>query len=198
MKKTILILAMAATFLCADTSSAITWPWQKRDKDKVEQVESSNKNVIPASTQVLDTQPSSVQKAKSLIKELNVELADAKAENSKLKHSLDQAKGQIAVGLVEIEKLGVDIQKLKDWGVAQQAEYHKWSLKYKELSHKYFLIKNILAVIFGVTLLMIYFRYGSPAVSTISKLTGAWSPAVDIGAPILVFVLGFGAIYLIF
>lgn len=133
--------------------------------------------------------------------------------------ALETAQNKVSALKVDKEHIHQNLQDMKAWGIQQQKEkvayYNETQIVRSELAQakqkyidektkhdktkaKYHRLKIFLGATFGAVLLLLYFRFGSPIVSQTAKLTGAWSPIVEILAPISVFVLGFLIVFLLF
>jgi len=92
----------------------------------------------------------SIQQARQIIKELNTELNNAKTENEKLKVNLEDASKRV----FDAEKATQTVQKnadaLKQWGIIQQAEAHRFMERYNNAVKRYHRLKVIAAVIAGL------------------------------------------------
>jgi hypothetical protein len=116
-------------------------------------------------------------------------------------------------------KLQQNLQSLESWGVTQQEEkerYYEESLdfesklsetkrevdveknKQKELVVKYHRVRQIFGYICGGLLLFLYLSVGAPFLKNFSAAFGVWSPVVSLASPVLVFWLGYLAIYFTF
>jgi len=92
----------------------------------------------------------SVQEARKIIRELNVELTAAKSENANLKQNLDDATKKV----LSAEKSTLEVQRnadaLKEWGIIQQAEAQRFMERYNNAVKRYHRLKIIAAVIAGL------------------------------------------------
>lgn len=127
-------------FLTVSASNAgITWPWTKKPQPK------------PAPTLVVEKkEPATINNARQVIKELNNELQNAKAQNSKLKDNLSRANSKVASAENEIQVVKLAAEKLKEWGIVQQAEKFQWMEKYEKAVKRYHRLKMIAAIIAAV------------------------------------------------
>jgi len=108
--------------------------------------------------------PTSVQQARQVIKELNAELTSARVENEKLKLNLEDAGRRVA----DAEQGTLNVQKqadaLREWGIIQQAEAHRFIERYNNAVKRYHRLKIIAAVIasLGGVLLGVQFMALTP------------------------------------
>lgn len=140
-------------------------------------------------------------------------------EIDNLEKALSNAQGKVYDLFKDKEIIENDLKNMQAWGLQQQADKLQY---YKELvfargelagakqkyddekalhdktKNKYHKLKTILGAAVGVLFLLLYFRFGSPMVTQTAKLTGAWSPLVEITAPLFMFGLGFLLVFLIF
>jgi uncharacterized coiled-coil protein SlyX len=106
----------------------------------------------------------SIQEARKIIRELNQELTAAKTENTNLKQNLDDATKKV----LSAEKSTLEVQKnadaLKEWGIIQQAEAHRFMERYNNAVKRYHRLKIIAAVIasLGGVLLGVQFMALTP------------------------------------
>jgi hypothetical protein len=134
--KKILTILIIFTFVASTGMAQIKWPWDKKPKPK------------PTPVQVeVKKDPATISNARQVIKELNSELQNAKAQNIKLKDNLERACAKVVSAQVETQKVQEAADKLKEWGVAQQSEKFKWMEKYESLAKKYKLLKTIAVII---------------------------------------------------
>lgn len=134
--KKILTILIIFTLIASTGMAQIKWPWDKKPKPK------------PTPVQVeVKKDPATISNARQIIKELNSELQNAKAQNTKLKDNLERANVKVVSAQVETQKVQEAADKLKEWGVAQQSEKFKWMEKYENLAKKYKLLKTIAVII---------------------------------------------------
>jgi hypothetical protein len=133
--KTILTLLILC-LLSSTTLAGIKWPWSKKEPVKP----------VPVKVEV-KKEPATINNARQVIKELNSELQTAKQQNIKLKDNLDRANVKVASAEKEVLIVKEAIEKLKEWGVVQQAEKFKWMEKYEKAVKRYHRLKMIAAVI---------------------------------------------------
>lgn len=134
MKKLILFLIS----FCIIASTGLAWPFGKRPQP----------TSSPTPTQVeVKKDPATIGNARGLVKELNTELQIAKEQNAKLKDSLDKANAKAASAEQETIKVQQDADKLKEWGIVQQAEKFTWMEKYEKAVKRYHRLKLIAAII---------------------------------------------------
>jgi hypothetical protein len=92
----------------------------------------------------------SIQQARQAIRELNIELTSARTENEKLKLNLEDASRRIVVaeqGTLNVQK---QADALREWGIIQQAESHRFIERYNNAVKRYHRLKIIAAVIAGL------------------------------------------------
>lgn len=134
--KKILAIFIIFTFVTSAGMAQIKWPWDKRPKP------------APTPVQVeVKKDPATISNAREIIKELNAELQNAKAQNTKLKDNLERANASVASAQLETQKVQDAADKLKEWGVVQQAEKFKWMEKYEKAVKRYHRLKMIAALI---------------------------------------------------
>jgi hypothetical protein len=107
---------------------------------------------------------------------LQNELKIAKTENSKLEKNLAQANIDLNQSFSEIDKLNKDIERLKEWGVIQQAESQKWLEKYTKSVKRYHRLKWIAALIAaagGVFLGLQFMNFVPPPYNLLVPIGGA-------------------------
>jgi predicted PurR-regulated permease PerM len=98
--------------------------------------------------------PSTIAQARSIIKELNTELQDAKRENTVLQTRLNNANDRV----LEAEKNTNQVQKnadaLRDWGIDQQNQAFEWMAKHTKTLQKYHRLKTVASIVGGIFGLM--------------------------------------------
>jgi septal ring factor EnvC (AmiA/AmiB activator) len=98
--------------------------------------------------------PSTIAQARSIIKELNTELQDAKRENTVLQTRLNNANDRV----LEAEKNTHQVQKnadaLRDWGIDQQNQAFEWMSKHTKTLQKYHRLKTVASIVGGIFGLM--------------------------------------------
>ena len=147
-------------------SSAMAWPWNKKEKKEVVTIK-------PVATKVVQT---NVQEAQQLIKELNSELKSAKSENAKLKNNLANANTKVAEAVNNVSVVQKQADALKDWGVQQQQEAFKWFEKYTDTVKRYHRLKWIAALIGaagGVLLGLQFMAFVPPPYNLLVPIGGA-------------------------
>jgi septal ring factor EnvC (AmiA/AmiB activator) len=147
-------------------SSAMAWPWNKKEKKEVV-------TTGPVATKVVQT---NVQEAQQLIKELNSELKSAKSENAKLKNNLANANTKVAEAVNNVSIVQKQADALKDWGVQQQQEAFKWFEKYTDTVKRYHRLKWIAALIGaagGVLLGLQFMNFVPPPYNLLVPIGGA-------------------------
>jgi septal ring factor EnvC (AmiA/AmiB activator) len=147
-------------------SSAMAWPWNKKEKKEVVTTK-------PVATKVVQT---NVQEAQQLIKELNSELKSAKSENAKLKNNLANANTKVAEAVNNVSIVQKQADALKDWGVQQQQEAFKWFEKYTDTVKRYHRLKWIAALIGaagGVLLGLQFMAFIPPPYNLLVPIGGA-------------------------
>jgi septal ring factor EnvC (AmiA/AmiB activator) len=148
------------------SSSAMAWPWNKKEKKEVV-------TTGPVATKVVQT---NVQEAQQLIKELNSELKSAKSENAKLKNNLANANTKVAEAVNNVSVVQKQADALKDWGVQQQQEAFKWFEKYTDTVKRYHRLKWIAALIGaagGVLLGLQFMAFVPPPYNLLVPIGGA-------------------------
>jgi hypothetical protein len=98
--------------------------------------------------------PSTISQARTIIKELNTELQDAKRENTVLQTRLNNANDRV----LEAEKNTNQVQKnadaLRDWGIDQQNQAFEWMAKHTKTLQKYHRLKTVASIVGGIFGLM--------------------------------------------
>jgi septal ring factor EnvC (AmiA/AmiB activator) len=98
--------------------------------------------------------PSTISQARSIIKELNTELQEAKRENTVLQTRLKNANDRV----LEAEKNTNQVQKnadaLRDWGIDQQNQAFEWMTKHTKTLQKYHRLKTVASIVGGIFGLM--------------------------------------------
>lgn len=122
------------TFLTTLAHADFPWPWLK--KKETVQVQKQETR-----------EPATIKNAREIIKELNGELQTAKLQNNKLKESLEKANLKVTSAKLETNKVQIAADKLKEWGIVQQAEKFKWMEKYEKAVKRYHRLKLIASVI---------------------------------------------------
>lgn len=124
------------------TMSGLAWPFGKK------------KDIKPTPTPALAVSPTpksvakpTIQDSRELVREIAVELKSAKEENQRLKSTLNRATEQVKIA----EQRTLDVQKqadaLKEWGIIQQQQAHKFMEKYNSAVKRYHRLKLIAALI---------------------------------------------------
>lgn len=102
----------------------------------------------PPSPKVVEVEkPATPSKGKELLNNLIAELKAAKAQIKSLQQSLSKAQEELTAANAKTTQLQKDIDKLTEWGVAQQAEKNKYIAKYESTVKKYHKLKAIAALI---------------------------------------------------
>jgi hypothetical protein len=123
-------------FLTSTSMAQIKWPWVKKQEPK------------PTPVQVeVKKDPATISNARQIIKELNTELQNAKQQNAKLKDNLERANQKVASAQLETQKVQEAADKLKEWGIVQQAEKLQWMEKFEKAIKRYHRLKMIAALI---------------------------------------------------
>lgn len=134
MKQILSLLILA--FLTTTSMAEIPWPWKKKPQPK------------PTPTQVeVKKDPATISNARQIIKELNTELQSAKQQNANLKNNLERANQKVASAELETQKVQQAADKLKEWGIVQQAEKFQWMEKFEKAIKRYHRLKMIAALI---------------------------------------------------
>lgn len=144
----------------------------------------------PTPTAVVKNNKPPIQEAKDVIKELNLELKEAKEANIVLKENLIVAEEKIKAAEVNTEQVQKNADALKNWGVEQQNQAFQWMEKYTSTIKKYHRLKNIAAIVaglFGAMLGMFCMRFVPPVYA-----------AYALALPVAGAVLAFGAVWMFF
>jgi len=144
----------------------------------------------PKIVAVVNTNTSSLQEAKNIIKELNNELNLAKNTNASLKSKLDAANGKVKEAELNTQQVQKNADSLKAWGIEQQNQAFQWLDKYTQTVKRYHKLKNIAAIVaalFGAMLGMYCMRLVPPVYA-----------AYAFALPIAGAILAFGGVWLFF
>jgi hypothetical protein len=194
----IIILALSVYIFSLNTVSAQTYATLKAEnkelKAKIEKMASANEN----NKNIKDLLLKDTLDLQKTLEIAHSKVADLKADKESIRQNLK-----------DMESWGLQQQKEKlDYynetqivrGELAQAKqkYLDEKVKHEKTISKYHRLKIFLGTALGVVLLLLYFRFGSPIVSQMAKLTGAWSPVVEILAPVSMFGLGFLIVFLVF
>lgn len=142
----------------------------------------------PTPTEVIKSDKQPIQEAKSIVKELNFELKQAKEANTILKEKLIAAGVKIKSAEANTEQVQKNADALKLWGVDQQNKAFEWMEKHTKTLKKYHKLKNIAAIVaglFGAMLGMFCMRFIPPVYA-----------AYAFALPIAGTVLAFGAVWM--
>lgn len=125
---------------CFITSTGMAWPWGKK------------KEPTPQPTPTVVAKPSPTPKptiadGRQLVKEIAAELRSAKEENNRLKSSLERANREVTKAQSQTAEVQKAADALKEWGIIQQAEAHKFMEKYNNAVKRYHRLKAIAAVV---------------------------------------------------
>jgi len=134
--------------------------------------------------------PSSIQQARTVIKELNEELTAAKASNTDLKTKLDAANLKVKEAETNTQQVQKNADALKNWGLEQQNQAFQWMEKHTKTLKRYHRLKNVAAIVaalFGAMLGMYCMRLVPPVYA-----------AYAFALPIAGAVLAFGAVWMFF
>jgi hypothetical protein len=108
---------------------------------------------------------STLQEAKSVIQELNVELKSAKQTNLDLSKKLETSKGELEYARIRTQEVQKTADILKDWGIEQQNQLFVWMDKFNKAIKRYHFLKNITATIgafYGLILGLYCMKYVPP------------------------------------
>lgn len=136
MKKILPILVI----FCFITSTGMAWPFGKKKDPKPQ----------PTPTAVVKPSPTpkpTISDSRQLVREITAELRSAKEENARLKVSLDKANKEITRAQSQTAEVQKAADALKEWGIIQQAEAHKFMEKYNNAVKRYHRLKAIAAVV---------------------------------------------------
>jgi septal ring factor EnvC (AmiA/AmiB activator) len=132
---------------------------------------------------------STLQQAKSLIKELNDELILAKNNSNSLKNKLTSAETNLNTANTQIETLQKEVTILRNWGIEQQKSAFEWMEKHDKMQKRYHFLKNltgIIAAIYGFTFGIWCMRYVPPIYA-----------AYAFALPIVTAIIAFFAVWLV-
>lgn len=132
-------------------------------------------------------QNSTLQEAKNLIQELNVELKSAKQTNIDLNDKLELSKTHLENADLKIQEVQKTADILKDWGIDQQKQAFEWMDRFNKAIKRYHFLKNITATIaafYGLCLglycmkyippVYALYAYSLPIVGAILGFFGVW------------------------
>lgn len=134
--------------------------------------------------------PSTIQQAKNVIKELNDELKAAKATNAELKANLDAANVKVKDAELNTQQVQKNADALKNWGIEQQNQAFQWMEKYTSTIKRYHKLKNIAAIVAGL--------FGAMLGMYCMRLVPPVYAAYAFALPIAGAILAFGGVWLFF
>lgn len=134
--------------------------------------------------------PSSVQQAKTIIKELNQELKSAKASNAELKTKLDAANTKVKEAEINTQQVQKNADVLKNWGIEQQNQAFQWMEKHTTTLKRYHRLKNIAAIVAGL--------FGAMLGMYCMRLVPPVYAAYAFALPIAGAILAFGSVWMFF
>jgi hypothetical protein len=112
------------------------------------------------------TKPNStLQEAKNVIQDLNVELRSAKQTNIDLDQKLQTSKSNLENAELKIQEVQKTADILKDWGIEQQTQAFAWMDRFNKAIKRYHFLKNIAATIaafYGLCLGLYCMKYVPP------------------------------------
>lgn len=135
--KKILAIIIVLSFV---TSTGMAWPFGKKKEPKLQ----------PTPVAVAKPSPTpkpTIADGRQLVKEIAAELKLAKEENARLKVSLDKASKEVTQAQAQTVEVQKAADTLKEWGIIQQAEAHKFMEKYNNAVKRYHRLKTIAAVV---------------------------------------------------
>jgi len=91
-----------------------------------------------------------LQEARKIIRELNLELEEAKTENTKLKANLENATKSLDTAQKNTLTVQRNADILRDWGIAKQNESFEWMDKHKKTLSKYHKLKYVASIVGGI------------------------------------------------
>jgi hypothetical protein len=130
-----------------------------------------------------------LQQARALINEMNVELNTAKKNSESLKVKLDTAETNLTTANKQVNTLQKEITILRTWGIEQQKSALQWMEKHDKMQKRYHFLKNvtgIIAAIYGFTFGIWCMRYVPPIYA-----------AYAFALPIITAVIAFFGVWLI-
>lgn len=106
-----------------------------------------------------------LQEAKLVIQELNVELKNAKQTNIDLNEKLETSKSNLEHAESRVQEVQKTADILKEWGIEQQNQAFAWMDKFNKAIKRYHFLKNITATIaafYGLCLGLYCMKYVPP------------------------------------
>ena len=131
---------------------------------------------------------STLQEAKNVIQDLNVELRSAKQTNIDLDQKLQTSKSNLENAELRVQEVQKTADILKEWGIEQQSQAFAWMDRFNKAIKRYHFLKNIAATIaafYGLCLGLYCMKYVPP-------VYGAYAYAL----PLVGAVLGFFGVWL--
>ena len=95
-----------------------------------------------------------LQQAKEVVKELNIELKSAKLQNISLKEKLETATLRVKDAELQTKQVQDNADALKAWGVEQQNQAFAFMEKLQKALKRYHTLKNIASIVAGLFGLM--------------------------------------------
>jgi hypothetical protein len=166
------------------TSSSFAGYWNSKPKPTPTPV------IVTKTISSPSTTNSSLQEAKSVIKELNNELNSTKSLNNDLKTKLNAATAKIKETELNTQQVQKNADALKAWGIEQQDQAFQWMDKYTKTIKRYHRLKNIAAIVAGL--------FGAMLGMYCMRLVPPVYAAYAFALPIAGAVLAFGAVWMFF
>lgn len=132
----------------------------------------------------------SIQEARKIIKDLNLELQTAKEENFKLKTNLENANQKIENAKTNTVTVQKQANILRDWGIDKQNEAFEWMDKHKKTLNKYKKLKTVASLVGGIFGLI----FGIWAMRFVPPVYAAYA----FGLPIVTTILASGWVWIFF
>lgn len=94
--------------------------------------------------------PSTISQARTLVKELNTELQEAKKENAILQTRLDNANKKVLEAETNTNQVQKNANALRDWGIDQQNQAFEWMSKHIKTLQRYHRLKTVASIVGGI------------------------------------------------
>jgi hypothetical protein len=149
-------------------STGMAWPFSKKEPKP-------SPTPVVVSTPSVTSKPT-IQDGRQLVREIGIELKAAKEENARLKTSLEKATEQVKKAETRTIEVQRQADALKEWGILQQAEAHRFMERYNNAVKRYHRLKTIASIIAaaaGVFLGLQFMRLVPPPYNLLVPIGGA-------------------------
>ena len=141
-------------------------------------------------------------------------------ELSNLEISLLEAKNEIAQLREDKVHIDTDLKNMESWGKGEQEQKNEYYTRTLEATQqiadtqarvdlekqkgkatvlRYHRVKSLLGYIFGLLLVFVYVQIGAPLINVLlTTFTGPWGYVIRFLGPVVVFGLGYIAVYITF